>query len=67
MKEEIVKKIKETNQKYLGKLVDQEIPQKLEKQLKDMELANQILSIVSSLLSIVASILVIKEYMSKKD
>lgn len=32
-----------------------------------MELANQILSIVSSLLSIVASILVIKEYMSKKD
>ena len=37
MKEEIVKKIKETNQKYLGKLVDQEIPQKLEKQLKDMD------------------------------
>lgn len=32
-----------------------------------MELANQILSIVSSLLSIVASILVIKEYLSKKD
>ena len=37
MKEEIAKKIQETNQKYLGKLVNQEIPQKLEKQLKDMD------------------------------
>ena len=37
MKEEIAKKIQETNQKYLGKLVNQEMPQKLEKQLKDMD------------------------------
>ena len=37
MKAEIVKKIEETNQKYLGKLVDQEIPEKLGKQLEDMD------------------------------
>lgn len=37
MKAEIVKKIEETNQKYLGKLIGQEIPQKLENQLEEMD------------------------------
>ena len=37
MKTEIVKKIEETNQKYLGKLIGQEIPQKLENQLEEMD------------------------------
>ena len=37
MKAEIVKKIEETNQKYLGKLIGQDIPQKLENQLEEMD------------------------------
>ena len=37
MKTEIVKKIEETNQKYLGKLIGQDIPQKLENQLEEMD------------------------------
>lgn len=37
MKTEIVKKIEETNQKYLEKLIGQDIPQKLENQLEEMD------------------------------
>lgn len=37
MKASIRQQIKETNQRYLGKLVDQEIPAKLEKQLNEMD------------------------------
>lgn len=37
MNERVRKHIQETNQKYLGKLVDQELPQKLEKQLEGMD------------------------------
>lgn len=37
MQDSVVNKIKETNQKYLGKLVGKEIPQKLEKQLDELD------------------------------
>ena len=37
MKENIQKHVLESNQKYLGKLVNEQLPAKLENQLEDMD------------------------------